>query len=55
MVLRPVASVNVRSRFDRYGREHGEENSIAGALMAQAKGIDVVYIGSIQDDRVNLC
>ena len=34
------------------GSEHGEENSMAGALMAQAKGIDVVYIGSIQDDRV---
>ena len=24
------------------GSEHGEENSMAGALMAQAKGIDVV-------------
>ena len=34
------------------GSEHGEENSMAGALMAQAKGIDVVYIGSISDDRL---
>ena len=37
------------------GSEHGEENSMAGALMAQAKGIDVVYIGSIQDDRLAEC
>ena len=37
------------------GSEHGEENSMAGALMAQAKGIDVVYIGSISDDRLAEC
>ena len=34
------------------GSELGEENAMAGAVMAQAKGVDVYFIGSIQDDRV---
>jgi hypothetical protein len=35
------------------GSEHGEENAMYGALLAQAKGVDVVYIGTKQDGRLN--
>ncbi len=34
------------------GSEHGEENAMEGALLAQAKGVDVVYIGTITNDKV---
>lgn len=34
------------------GSEHGEENAMAGAVLAQSRGVDVVFIGSISDDRV---
>jgi hypothetical protein len=34
------------------GSEHGEENSMAAAVAAAAKGIDVQYIGSFENDAV---
>lgn len=34
------------------GSEHGEENSMAAAVAAAAKGVDVQYIGSFEDDAV---
>ncbi|MBO4364768.1 MAG: glycine reductase [Eggerthellaceae bacterium] len=34
------------------GSEHGEENSMAAAVAAAAKGVDVQYIGSFTDDAV---
>ena len=34
------------------GSEHGEQNAMEGALIAQAKGVDVVYIGTITNDKV---
>ncbi|MDD6636050.1 MAG: glycine/sarcosine/betaine reductase complex component C subunit alpha [Coriobacteriaceae bacterium] len=34
------------------GSEHGEENSMAAARAAAAAGVDVVYIGSLEDPAV---
>lgn len=34
------------------GSEHGEENAMAGAVAAAARGVDVVYIGTKTDPRV---
>ena len=34
------------------GSEHGEENSMAAAVAAAAKGVDVQYIGSFTNDAV---
>jgi hypothetical protein len=34
------------------GSEHGEENSMAAAVAAAAKGVDVQYIGSFEDPAV---
>lgn len=34
------------------GSEHGEENSMAAAKIAAAKGVDVQYIGSFEDEAV---
>lgn len=34
------------------GSEHGEENSMAAARAAAAAGVDVVYIGSLEDSAV---
>jgi len=34
------------------GSEHGEENSMAAAVAAAAKGVDVQYIGSFEDPSV---
>lgn len=34
------------------GSEHGEENAMAGAVAAAAKGVDVIYIGTLTDPRV---
>lgn len=34
------------------GSEHGEENSMAAAKVAAAKGVDVQYIGSFEDEAV---
>lgn len=34
------------------GSEHGEENSMAAAKIAAAKGVDVQYIGSFEDESV---
>ena len=34
------------------GSEHGEENSMAAAVAAAAKGVDVQYIGSFENDAV---
>jgi glycine/sarcosine/betaine reductase complex component C subunit alpha len=35
------------------GSEHGEANAMAGAVLAQSRGVDVTFIGTLQDDRVN--
>jgi len=34
------------------GSEHGEENMLSGAVMAAARGIDVVYIGTLTHESV---
>lgn len=34
------------------GSEHGEENAMKAAVMAAAKGVDVVYIGSLEHDGI---
>lgn len=34
------------------GSEHGEENSLAAAVAAASKGVDVQYIGSLKNDAV---
>lgn len=34
------------------GSEHGEENVMAGALIAVEQGVDVVYIGTLKNDKV---
>ncbi|MEA4919719.1 MAG: glycine/sarcosine/betaine reductase complex component C subunit alpha [Clostridiaceae bacterium] len=34
------------------GSEHGEENAMNGAVMAAAKGVDVVYIGSLEHEGI---
>lgn len=34
------------------GSEHGEENSMQGAVMAAKEGIDVVYIGTLEADGI---
>ena len=34
------------------GSEHGEENAMAAAVAAAKDGIDVVYIGSLEDPAV---
>ena len=34
------------------GSEHGEENAMKAAVMAAAKGVDVVYIGSLEHEGI---
>lgn len=34
------------------GSEHGEENAMQAAVMAAAKGVDVVYIGSLEHEGI---
>ena len=35
------------------GSEHGEENAMAGAVMAAKAGVDVYYIGTLTHPLVN--
>ena len=35
------------------GSEHGEENVMAGAVMAANQGVDVYYIGTLENEKVN--
>jgi len=34
------------------GSEHGEENALEGAILSKTRGVDPVYIGSIESDKV---
>ena len=34
------------------GSEHGEENAMRAAVMAARKGVDVVYIGSLEHEGI---
>ncbi len=41
-----------RIAFTGMGGEHGEQNSMQGAVMAAGRGIDVLYIGTLEGEGV---